>query len=102
MCNWRTGRYCGHIKIGDNVKIQGQSGVISNIKENSTFKVPLLSYNDYNKSYVYFKNLPNILKEINRIIRSLTYDKKNLIKNTPRQVTLDGVGLHTDKALINF
>ena len=58
--------------IGDNVKIQGQSGVISNIKENSTIQgTPAFSYNDYNKSYVYFKNLPNILKEINRIIKKL-------------------------------
>ena len=62
----------GHISIGDNVKIQGQSGVISNIKENSTIQgTPAFSYNDYNKSYVYFKNLPNILKEINRIIKKL-------------------------------
>ena len=62
----------GHIKIGDNVKIQGQSGVISNIKENSSIQgTPAFSYNDYNKSYVYFKNLPNIVKEINRIIKKL-------------------------------
>ncbi len=62
----------GHISIGNNVKIQGQSGVISNIKENSTIQgTPAFSYNDYNKSYVYFKNLPNILKEINRIIKKL-------------------------------
>ena len=62
----------GHIHIGDNVKIQGQSGVISNIKENSAIQgTPAFSYNDYNKSYVYFKNLPNILKEINRIIKKL-------------------------------
>ncbi|MGB1361907.1 MAG: UDP-3-O-(3-hydroxymyristoyl)glucosamine N-acyltransferase, partial [Flavobacteriaceae bacterium] len=62
----------GHINIGDNVKIQGQSGVISNIKENSTIQgTPAFSYNDYNKSYVYFKNLPNIVKEINRIVKKL-------------------------------
>ena len=62
----------GHITIGDNVKIQGQSGVISNIKDNSTIQgTPAFSYNDYNKSYVYFKNLPNIAKEINRIIKKL-------------------------------
>ena len=62
----------GHINIGDNVKIQGQSGVISNIKDNATIQgTPAFSYNDYNKSYVYFKNLPNIAKEINRIIKKL-------------------------------
>ena len=62
----------GHISIGDNVKIQGQSGVISNIKENSTIQgTPAFSYNNYNKSYVYFKNLPNLAKEINRVIKKL-------------------------------
>ncbi len=62
----------GHINIGDNVKIQGQSGVISSVKDNLTIQgTPAFSYNDYNKSYVYFKNLPNIVKEINRIIKKL-------------------------------
>ena len=62
----------GHIKIGDNVKIQGQSGVISNVKENSIIQgTPAFSYNDYNKSYVYFKNFPNLVKEINRIVKKL-------------------------------
>lgn len=62
----------GHITIGDNVKIQGQSGVISNVKNDSLIQgTPAFSYNDYNKSYVYFKNLPNILKEINQIIKKL-------------------------------
>ena len=62
----------GHINIGDNVKIQGQSGVISSIKDNAVIQgTPAFSYNDYNKSYVYFKNLPNIVKEINRIVKKL-------------------------------
>ena len=62
----------GHIKIGDNVKIQGQSGVISSVKENSTIQgTPAFSYNDYNKSYVYFKNFPNLVKEINRVVKKL-------------------------------
>ena len=62
----------GHIKIGDNVKIQGQSGVISNVKENSIIQgTPAFSYNDYNKSYVYFKNFPNLVKEINRVVKKL-------------------------------
>lgn len=60
----------GHVTIGDNVKIQGQSGVISSIKENSKIQgTPAFSYNAYNKSYVYFKNLPNLAKEIHRIIK---------------------------------
>lgn len=62
----------GHITIGDNVKIQGQSGVISSIKENSKIQgTPAFSYNAYNKSYVHFKNLPDLAKEIHRIIKKL-------------------------------
>jgi UDP-3-O-[3-hydroxymyristoyl] glucosamine N-acyltransferase len=62
----------GHITIGDNVKIQGQSGVISSIKEDQIIQgTPAFSYNAYNKSYVYFKNLPKLVKEINRIIKKL-------------------------------
>ena len=72
----------GHIKIGDNVKIQGQTGVISNIKENATIQgTPAFSYSDYSKSYVHFKNLPNLVKEINRIVKKLDqWQKKNPIK----------------------
>ena len=62
----------GHINIGDNVKIQGQSGVISNIKSEQKIQgTPAFSYNDYNKSYVYFKNLPKLGKEINNILKKL-------------------------------
>jgi UDP-3-O-[3-hydroxymyristoyl] glucosamine N-acyltransferase len=62
----------GHISIGDNVKIQGQSGVISNIKDDSVIQgTPAFSYNAYNKSYVYFKNLPNLAKEVNQVIKKL-------------------------------
>ena len=62
----------GHISIGDNVKIQGQSGVTSSIKDDMKIQgTPAFSYNDYNKSYVYFKNLPNLGKEINSILKKL-------------------------------
>ena len=62
----------GHISIGNNVKIQGQSGVTSSIKDDMKIQgTPAFSYNDYNKSYVYFKNLPNLGKEINSILKKL-------------------------------
>ena len=58
----------GHITIGNNVKIQAQSGIGRNIKDNEVLQgSPALSYGDFNKSYVYFKNLPKIVKEINEI-----------------------------------
>ena len=58
----------GHITIGDNVKIQGQSGIISDVENNAVIQgTPAFSYNSYNKSYVHFKNLPEIIKKIDSI-----------------------------------
>lgn len=56
----------GHIVIGNNVKIQAQSGIGRNVKDNEVLQgSPALTYGDFNKSYVYFKNLPKIVKNIN-------------------------------------
>lgn len=58
----------GHIVIGNNVKIQAQSGIGRNVKDNEVLQgSPALSYGDYNKSYVYFKNLPKLVKTINEL-----------------------------------
>tara|TARA_B100000902_G_C27238993_1_gene878965 strand:+ start:356 stop:1363 length:1008 start_codon:yes stop_codon:yes gene_type:complete len=55
----------GHLKIGDNVKIQAQAGVTSDVDDNSRITgTPAISYMNYNKSYVHFKNLPEIVKKI--------------------------------------
>ena len=55
----------GHIIVGNNVKIQAQSGIGRNIKDNEVIQgSPAFSYGDYNKSYVHFKNLPKIVKNI--------------------------------------
>jgi len=57
----------GHIKIGDNVKIQAQAGVTSDTESNSRVTgTPAISYMNYNKSYVHFKNLPEIVKKIDK------------------------------------
>ncbi|WP_026452045.1 UDP-3-O-(3-hydroxymyristoyl)glucosamine N-acyltransferase [Aequorivita capsosiphonis] len=58
----------GHIVIGDNVKIQAQSGIGRSVKDNETLQgSPALSYSDFNKSYVHFKNLPKIMDRINTV-----------------------------------
>ena len=55
----------GHLKIGDNVKIQAQAGVTSDVESNARITgTPAISYMNYNKSYVHFKNLPEIVKKI--------------------------------------
>jgi len=58
----------GHISIGNNVKIQAQSGIGRHVKDNEVLQgSPALTYGDFNKSYVYFKNLPKIVKNLNEI-----------------------------------
>ncbi|MCG2430242.1 UDP-3-O-(3-hydroxymyristoyl)glucosamine N-acyltransferase [Aequorivita xiaoshiensis] len=62
----------GHIVIGDNVKIQAQSGIGRNVKDNETLQgSPALNYGDFNKSYVYFKNLPKIMERFNIVEKKL-------------------------------
>ncbi|WP_345276208.1 UDP-3-O-(3-hydroxymyristoyl)glucosamine N-acyltransferase [Litoribaculum gwangyangense] len=62
----------GHITIGNNVKIQAQSGIGRNVKDDEVLQgSPALSYGDFNKSYVYFKNLPKIVKDINDLDKKL-------------------------------
>lgn len=58
----------GHLIIGDGVRIQAQSGVGRNIKDNETLQgSPTFGYNDFNKSYVHFKNLPKIVNELEEL-----------------------------------
>ena len=55
----------GHLVIGDNVKIQAQSGIGKNLKDNEVVQgSPGFNYSDFAKSFVHFKNLPKIVKEI--------------------------------------
>ncbi|SHH58395.1 UDP-3-O-(3-hydroxymyristoyl)glucosamine N-acyltransferase [Winogradskyella jejuensis] len=62
----------GHITIGNNVKIQAQSGIGRSIKDNEVLQgSPALGYGDYNKSYVHFKNLPKIVKNINDLEKKI-------------------------------
>ena len=58
----------GHLTIGDNVRINGQAGVFSNIKDNTVLKgTPAIDERTFNRSYVNFKNLEKIVKDINRL-----------------------------------
>ena len=62
----------GHITIGNNVKIQAQSGIGRNVKDGEKLQgSPAFGYGDYSKSYVYFKNLPKIVKTINKIEKKI-------------------------------
>ena len=70
----KVGKHCiiggqvgiiGHLKVGDHVRIQGQSGVTSNIKDNTAlYGTPAFDFNQYSKSYVYFKRFPALVKRL--------------------------------------
>jgi|SRR5690554_4204435 len=66
----------GHITIGDYVKIQAQSGVGRSIENNQVLQgSPAMPYNDFSKSYVYFKRLPVIVKELEDLKKSINEKK---------------------------
>jgi UDP-3-O-[3-hydroxymyristoyl] glucosamine N-acyltransferase len=58
----------GHLTIGNNVRIQAQSGIGRNVKDDETLQgSPALNYGDFNKSYVHFKNLPKIIGRLDNL-----------------------------------
>jgi UDP-3-O-[3-hydroxymyristoyl] glucosamine N-acyltransferase len=58
----------GHLTIGNGVRVQAQSGIGKNIKDNETLQgSPAFGYADYSKSYVHFKNLPKIVAQLEDI-----------------------------------
>lgn len=71
--------FAGHLTIGNNVKIQGQTGVSRNLKDNETVQgSPAMNYSDYNKSYIYFRNLPKIAATIDKMEKELNAQNPNL------------------------
>jgi UDP-3-O-[3-hydroxymyristoyl] glucosamine N-acyltransferase len=66
----------GHITIGDNVRIQAQTGVGKSIKDGDMIQgSPAMGYNDFAKSYVFFRKLPSIVKEFTEDIKELKNKK---------------------------
>ncbi|WP_298369006.1 UDP-3-O-(3-hydroxymyristoyl)glucosamine N-acyltransferase [uncultured Lutibacter sp.] len=62
----------GHMNIGNNVRIQAQTGVARHIKDNEVIQgTPAFGYNDFNKSYVYFKKLPDLVSNINMLEKEI-------------------------------
>ena len=62
----------GHLTLGSFLKIQAQSGISKNLKDHEVVQgSPAFGYSDFNKSYVYFKNLPKIIGRINKIEKEL-------------------------------
>ncbi|SHJ02409.1 UDP-3-O-[3-hydroxymyristoyl] glucosamine N-acyltransferase [Arenibacter nanhaiticus] len=62
----------GHITIGDRVRIQAQSGIGRNVKDDEVLQgSPAISYSDFNKSYVHFKNLPKVINRLEKIEKQI-------------------------------
>ena len=60
--------FAGHLDIGNNVKINGGSGIFSNLKDNSVVRGnPAFDARLFNRSYVYFKNLVNLFKDVENL-----------------------------------
>ena len=58
----------GHITIGDRVRIQAQSGIGKSLKDDETVQgSPAFNYGDWSKSYVHFRNLPNIVADLEEL-----------------------------------
>ncbi|EAQ41501.1 UDP-3-O-(3-hydroxymyristoyl)glucosamine N-acyltransferase [Polaribacter sp. MED152] len=67
----------GHLTIGNGVKIQAQSGITKNLKNNDVVQgTPAFGYTDFNKSYVYFRNLPKIAASVSNIEKELNTQKQ--------------------------
>ena len=55
----------GHLTIGDGVMIAAQSGIISNIEAGKIIQgTPALEAKNFNKAYVVFRKLPEIIKRL--------------------------------------
>ena len=62
----------GHITVGNNVRIQAQTGVARNVKDGETVQgTPAIGYANFNKSYVYFKRLPDLADKIAHLEKEL-------------------------------
>ncbi len=70
--------FAGHLTIADEVKIAAQSGLGKNIKKIGTVVQgsPAFDFGPYQKSYVLFKNLPNMREQIMTMEKELKELKK--------------------------
>ncbi|MDQ3101140.1 MAG: UDP-3-O-(3-hydroxymyristoyl)glucosamine N-acyltransferase [Bacteroidota bacterium] len=63
----------GHLHIGDRVRIAAQSGVGANIEEGATIQgSPAFNIGEYKRSYVIYRNLPDLKKKVEQLEKELT------------------------------
>ncbi|WP_128331427.1 UDP-3-O-(3-hydroxymyristoyl)glucosamine N-acyltransferase [Apibacter sp. HY039] len=62
----------GHIKIGNKVVIQAQSGITNDVPDSQRlFGSPAMQYMKYQKSFIYFKQFPEIVKRIDQLEKKM-------------------------------
>jgi UDP-3-O-[3-hydroxymyristoyl] glucosamine N-acyltransferase len=68
----------GHLLIGNDVKIGAQSGISTNLKDGTiVLGSPAFEIGRYRKSYVMFRNLPEIVKRLDELERILKDSNKS-------------------------
>ncbi|MEY4432197.1 MAG: UDP-3-O-acylglucosamine N-acyltransferase [Bacteroidota bacterium] len=68
--------FAGHITVGNNVRIKAKSGITKNVKDGQIMQGSLaFGYSDFSKSYVHFKNLPNIVAELEELKKEILNQK---------------------------
>lgn len=72
--------FAGHLSVADEVKIAAQSGISSSIKKQGVVLQgsPAFDFLPYQKSYVLFKNLPNMRKQIMDLENEIKELKSNI------------------------
>ena len=67
----------GHLTIADGTMIAAQSGIGASIKNRAILQgSPAFSIGEYKKSYIAFKNLPDLLKQVNALQEELAALKR--------------------------
>lgn len=67
----------GHISIGNNVKIQAQSGVGRSVEDKEVLQgTPAIGYTEFNRAYVVFRKLPKLDKKISELEKSISQKNK--------------------------
>lgn len=71
--------FAPHLTIADGVKAAAQSGIASSIKEENLIVMgaPAYKISDYQKAYVGFRKLPEILKQISNLEKEIKELKSN-------------------------
>ena len=63
----------GHLKVADNVKIAGKTGIAKDVKKKGKILQGPLAFDlkDFQRSYIYFRQLPKLAKRIDQLEKQL-------------------------------